>query len=167
VAFDDRASAALPFLDRLSNLTDLSLNIATSLKLPSTSHVPSLPKLTRLDLSGHNSGIFFAAYWLKSMQQSSIHTLRLAIYGFMCCVLLVPFFARHGHVVKTLVLRGGLFRDLRYPLARATALEIIELWSDGEVVDEMLEFDLPKENIVVEDDRERGCTVLRFGKRST
>lgn len=164
VAFDDRASAALPLLDRLSNLTDLSLDISTSIKLPSrTPHVPSLPKLTRLDLSGHNSGIFFAAYWLKGMQQSRIQTLRLTIDGFMCCVLLVPFFVRHGHVVKTLVLRGGLFRDLRYPLSRAMALETIELWSDKKVVEEMLEFDLPKKNIVVEEDRESGCTILRFG----
>jgi hypothetical protein len=166
VALDERASAALLFLDRLSNLTDLSLNMSTSLKLPSTSHVPSLPKLTRLDLSGHNSGIFFAAFWFKGMQESSMHTLRLTIDGFMCCALLVPFFARHRHILKTLILRGGLFRDLRYPLARATALETIELWSDEEVVEEMLEFDLPKSKILVEEDRERGCTVLRFDGRS-
>ena len=165
--FDYHFPESLPYFDRLSILTALSLNMVTPHDLPPrTARVCLLPKLMRLDLSGDRSGIFYAANWLKCIHPSRLHTIRLTISELMCCALLVPLFARHGHVIDTVILQGGVFRDIRYPLGKTTALETIELWGGKEVVEEMMKFDMPKGNgVVVEDDCERGCTVLRLGRR--
>lgn len=167
VTFGERVSEALGFFNRLSRVTDLSLEIRTNHEVSSVpSHTPVLPSLTRLDLRGSSAGIFFAALWLKNVVCAGIDRLTLSTEKYLCCVLLVPFFARQGRSIKTLALGSGTFRDLRRSIAWATALERIELWGEKEEVDEMVRFDLPSgEGVVVEKDSERGRTVLRLGAR--
>ncbi|KAF2827392.1 hypothetical protein CC86DRAFT_455062 [Ophiobolus disseminans] len=141
VTFDARIPSALLYFNRLTNLADLSLVVSRHndpLQVPYEGPACMLPRLTRVDVTETNNGIFYVLSWLRSIEESTIEVVNVRTPTCLICVLLMIYLKKHAGSLKTLGLSGPLFRDLRFLFRRMPGLERVEVRAPSNCLDEVI-----------------------------